>query len=62
MTDEIQRIISGKSKVRYGANIQATINYFRKGEKSSTSDKTNKHFKREETERLKNYIENRINY
>jgi hypothetical protein len=58
MNDGIQHIISGKSKVRYGANIQATIDSLRKSEKSSTLDKTNKRFKREETERLKKYIEN----
>ena len=58
MNDEIQCIISGKSQVRYGANIQAIIDYLRKGKKSGTLDKTNKHFKREETERLKKYIEN----
>jgi len=57
MNDEIQRIISGKSEVRYGANIQATIGYLRTGEKSSALDKTNKHFKREETERFRKYIE-----
>jgi len=58
MNDEIQRIISGKSKVRYGANIQAAISYLRTSEESGTLDKTNKHFKREETERFRKYIEN----
>ena len=58
MTDEIQRIISGQSEVRYGTNIQAAISYLRTSEKSSALDKTNKHFKREETERFRRYIEN----
>ena len=58
MPDEIQRIISGKSQVRYGTNIQAAIDYLRKSEESGSLDKTNKHFKQEETERLKKYIEN----
>jgi len=58
MTDEIQRIISGKSEVRYGANIYAAICYLRTSEKSSALDKTNKHFKHEETERFKKYIAN----
>jgi hypothetical protein len=57
MNNEIQRIISGKSQVRHGTNIQATIDNLRKGEKSSTLDKTDKHFKREETKRLKQYID-----
>ncbi len=60
MNDEVQHIISGKSQVRYGTNIQAAINYLRESEKSSTLDKTDKHFKREETERLKKYFENYI--
>jgi hypothetical protein len=58
MHNEIQRIISGKSEVRYGANIQTAINYLRTGEKSGSLDKTDKHCKSEETESLKKYIEN----
>jgi len=58
MNNEIQDVISGKSQVRYGANIQATINYLRAREKAGTLDKTDKYFKREETESLKTYIEN----
>ena len=57
MNDEIQRIISGKSQVRYGANIQTVISYLAGSAKTSTLDKTDKHFKREETERLKTCIE-----
>ena len=55
MNDEIRGIISGKSQIRYGTNIQATIDYLRKGEESGALDKTDKRFKREETERLKIY-------
>jgi hypothetical protein len=58
MNDEIQRIISGKSPVRYGTNIEAAIGYLGKGQKTGALDKTDKYFKREETERLKKYIEN----
>ena len=58
MNDEIQRIISGKSQVRYGTNIQAAIDHLRKGEKSGSLDKTDKCFKSEETKRLKQYIDN----
>jgi hypothetical protein len=57
MNNEIQRIISGKSQVRYGANIQAAICYLTGSAKSGALDKTDKHFKREETESLKKYIE-----
>ena len=56
MTNEIQRIISGKSQIRHGANICAAISYLADSAKSSSLDKTNKYFKREETERLKKYI------
>ena len=58
MNYEIQDIISGKSQVRYGTNIQTVADYIRTGEKSSALDKSNKHFKREETERLRKYIDN----
>ena len=58
MNDEIQCIISGKSQVRYGTNIHAAIGYLTGSEKSGVLDKTDKYFKREETERLKKYIEN----
>ncbi|MCL2415096.1 MAG: hypothetical protein FWC94_07645 [Bacteroidales bacterium] len=57
MHNELQRIFSGESQVRYGENIQAVISYLRAGKESSTLDKSDKHFKSEETERLKNYIE-----
>jgi hypothetical protein len=58
MNNEIQRIISGTSQVRYGANIQAAVNYLTSSAKSGAVDKTDKHSKSEETERLKKYIEN----
>ena len=57
MTYELQCIISGKSQVRYGTNIQAAISYLETSEASGSLDKTNKHFKREETEKLKHYID-----
>jgi len=59
MNNEIQRIISGESQVSYGTNIQAAISYLRTSEKSGALDKTSKHFKREETAKLKKYIDSR---
>jgi len=56
--DEIQRIISGKSQVRYGTNILAALSYVTHSQKSGALDKTDKHFKREETKKLREYIEN----
>jgi len=58
MHDELQCIISGKSQVRYGATIQAVAGYLRASEATSTLAKTDKHFKREETARLRTYITN----
>ena len=49
MYDELQCIISGKSQVRYGSTIQAIAGYLRAGEEASTLDKSDKHFKSEET-------------
>jgi hypothetical protein len=57
MNNEIQCVISGKSQIRYGTNIQAAISHLTGSEKSGALDKTDKYFKREETERLRNYIE-----
>jgi hypothetical protein len=58
MYNELQNIISRESQVRYGENINAIVRYLRASEKSSTLAKTDKHFKSEETTRLKTYIEN----
>jgi hypothetical protein len=58
MRDELQCIISGKSEVSFGANIQAVLGYLRASEEASPLVKTDKHFKREETARLKVYITN----
>jgi ribosomal protein L37AE/L43A len=58
MTNEIQSVISGKSQVRYGTNIQATISYLESSKNSGSLDKEDKYFKCEETERIRNYINN----
>ena len=58
MNDEIRRIVSGESQVRYGTNIQAALDNLRKGEKSGALDKTDKFFKCEETKRLRQYADN----
>ena len=57
MHNELQHIFSRESQIRYGENIQAVISYLKAGEKSSTLDKSDKHFKSEETTRLRAYIE-----
>jgi len=57
MNNELQSIISGKSQVRFCANIHAALGYLKRSEATSPSDKTSKHLKREETKRLRTYIE-----
>ena len=57
MNDELQNIISGKSPVSYGTNIQTAISYLEASKTSGALDKADKHFKRKETERLKQYID-----
>lgn len=56
MNNEIQFIISGKSNIKHAAIVEAVVNYLTGSQKSGTLVKTDKHFKREETERLKTYI------
>jgi len=53
MSDEIQFIISGSSNIKHESIIKAVLNDLTRSQKSSSLVKTDKHFKREETERLK---------
>ena len=62
MTYELQHIISGKSQVRYGANIHAAVSYLRAGKAAGALDKADKRFKSKETEKLKQYIDKQILY
>lgn len=57
MNNEIQRIISGESKVKYGPNIHATLCHLRGSKETSELDKKDKLFKKQETEKLIEYIE-----
>ncbi len=57
MNNEIQCIISGESQIKFGTGIQTILSYLRGSEKSGTLDKSNKHFKKEETERLRQLVE-----
>lgn len=53
---ELFNIISGKSKVSNGAIIQTITDYLRESEKTSGIAKTEKHFKKQETKRLEEFI------
>ncbi len=57
MKHELQHIISGKSKVKYGANIQKATRYLRGSQSTSKMAEDYKHFKRQETETLIKYID-----
>lgn len=48
MKHELQNIISGKSQVKYGANIQAISCYLKNGKRTSTLAEKRIHFKKEE--------------
>ncbi len=56
MKDELRNIISGKSKVRDGAAIQATARYLKRSAETSQVAKEEKHYKEKEAARLKEYI------
>jgi predicted transcriptional regulator len=56
MNDEIQRIISGKIDVKYGATIRTVAHHLARSPQTGTMAQTDKHFKREETQRLKSVI------
>jgi len=58
MKDEIQRIISGASQIKYGSDIQTILRFLTGSQESGSMAKTDKHFKKEEAEKLKLFIEN----
>jgi len=57
MKDEIQRIISGESQIKYESDIQAVLGFLTRSQESGSMAKTDKHFKKEETKRLKQFVE-----
>ena len=52
MKHELQNIISGKSQVKHGANIQAATNYIRNGKKTSEVAQGSNHIKKQEEKHL----------
>lgn len=57
LKDELHNVLSGKSKVSYGTAIQTIANYLDDGEKTGADSEIEKHFKKQEAERLEIYIE-----
>ena len=53
---ELHNILSGTNEVRFGAIIQAIAGYLNDGKKASATIEDEKHFKKQEAEKLENYI------
>lgn len=53
---ELHNVLSGKSQIRFGTIIQSIASYLDYGEKTGTIIEDEKHFKKQETKRLENYI------
>lgn len=53
---ELHNVLSGKSKVRHGATLQAIAGYLNYGETPGSAVKDTKHFKEQEEQRLREYI------
>ena len=56
LKNELHNIISGTSEVRYGTIIQAVASYLNDSEKSGSEAKSEKYFKKQEEQRLRDYI------
>ena len=56
LKNEIYNVLSGESQIRFGTVIQTIASYLNDGEKTSTTIEVEKHFKKEETKRLEDYI------
>ena len=56
LKNELHNVLSGKSKIRFGAIIQTIAGYLRDGTETSTTIKDEKQFKIQETKRLEEYI------
>ncbi len=56
MKDEIQYIISGKSQIKHGYDIQTVLSFLTGSQESGSMVKTDKHYKKEETKRLKQFV------
>lgn len=57
MKHELQNIISGKSQVKHGANIQAVSRYLRKSKSTSGTFESGKQIKSEETALIKQFCD-----
>lgn len=56
LKDEIYNVLSGKSEVSLGTTIQSITCYLNNGQKAGPTLENEKHFKKQETEKLEDYI------
>ncbi len=56
LKNELHNVISGTSEVRFGTIIQAVASYLNNSEKSGSEVKSAKYFKKQEEQRLRDYI------
>jgi hypothetical protein len=53
---ELHNVLSGKSQIRFGTIIQSIASYLNDGTQTGAIIEDEKHFKKQETKRLENYI------
>jgi len=56
LKNELHHVLSGESQIRFGAIIQTIASYLNDGKKASATIENEKHFKKQETKRLEEYI------
>ena len=56
LKNELHNVISGKSQIRFGTIIQSIASYLNDGPKTGAIIEDEKHFKKQETKSLENYI------
>src|SRR5690606_40894547 len=56
LKNELHNVLSGKSKIRFGATIQAIACYLNDGAQTSPTIENEKHLKKQEAKILENYI------
>ena len=53
---ELHNVFSGKSQIRFGTIIQSIANYLNYGTQTGAIIKDEKHFKKQETEKLELFV------
>lgn len=59
LRNELFNVLSGKSEVRFGTIIQTITRYLKDGDTTSSGLEDKKHFKKQETKRLEDFITER---